>query len=102
MGFGNARHGARAPRSTSAKMIALGRGCCAGVASPAAFCHDLQRREPQNPEEDGGRAYEFPYPPRISSRAVTTSFLRVAAPRRVKSLERLARALGVPVMEQLE
>jgi len=48
------------------------------------------------------KTYEFPYPPRISSRAVTTSFLRVAAPRRVKSLERLARALGVPVMEQLE
>ena len=75
-------------------MMALGRGCCAGVASPAAFCHDLQRREPQN--------LRISLP---STHFFSRSYYELSAscrPRRVKSLERLARALGVPVMEQLE
>jgi len=66
---------------------------CAWVASRASFCRDLQRREPQNPEEMEGRAYESLTVHHFISQVVTPHVLRVAAPRRV--LPRLWRQIPI-------
>src|SRR5438445_10262356 len=62
----------------------------------------LPSREPQDPDENGGRAYEFLALDHIS---YSRSYYEVSESCRPLSPEEpraLGRALGVPVMEQLE